>query len=110
MLTNQAFADFGEAYGNFALTCDRKYFKYLFRLSWFTVEFGLIETEEGDRIYGGGILSSPGETKSALGNPNVEYVDFDVLKALVEKAAELGDLEPMFKPVDGKGDILEYTN
>ena len=143
MLTNQYYADFVEAYGKFALTCDKKHFKYLFRLFWFTVEFGLIKTDEGDRIYGGGILSSIGETKTALNNNEVQYIDFDILtafrtpyridipqtlyfkiesfkqlygalsvdlKAVIEKAAELGDIKPLFVPFDGKGDELEYTN
>ena len=79
LLTNKHYADFVQEYGRFALTCDKSEWKYLFRLFWFTVEFGLIKTSEGDRIYGGGILSSIGETKTALKNPNVEYIDFDIL-------------------------------
>ncbi|WP_020533415.1 phenylalanine 4-monooxygenase [Flexithrix dorotheae] len=39
------------------------------RLYWYTVEFGLIRNkEEGLRIYGAGILSSPGESIYALEN------------------------------------------
>lgn len=45
---------------------------FLARLYWFTVEFGLLATPEGTRIYGGGILSSPGETEYALTAKTVE--------------------------------------
>lgn len=38
------------------------------RLYWYTVEFGLIEDQDGLRIYGAGILSSSGESVYCLGN------------------------------------------
>ena len=38
----------------------------LARLYWYTVEFGLINTPEGVRIYGAGILSSGGEVEYCL--------------------------------------------
>lgn len=39
----------------------------LARLYWFTVEFGLLKPQDGELcIYGGGILSSPGETLYAM--------------------------------------------
>ncbi|MBX9586593.1 MAG: hypothetical protein K2X50_04980 [Gammaproteobacteria bacterium] len=36
------------------------------RLFWFTVEFGLINTEQGVRCYGSGILSSKDKTIYAV--------------------------------------------
>ena len=38
----------------------------LVRIYWFTVEFGLIQTPEGLRIYGNGITSSYGEVRHSL--------------------------------------------
>ena len=38
----------------------------LFRLFWFTIEFGLIKSQNTHLIYGGGILSSKGETVYSL--------------------------------------------
>ena len=47
------------------------------RLFWFAVEFPLIQTSKGKRIFGGGILSSYGESNYCLSDkPNV--LDFDV--------------------------------
>ena len=66
MLTDQTYADFLERFGVLALSLDRKYLWQLQRLFWFTVEFGLIDTPEGLRIYGAGIASSAGETPYAL--------------------------------------------
>ncbi len=66
MLTNPAFAKFTQAYGEIGLAASKEDRVFLARLYWFTVEFGLMQTKDGLRIYGGGILSSPGETKYAL--------------------------------------------
>ena len=66
MLTNPAFAAFTHTYGKLGAKANSAQRVYLARLYWFTVEFGLLQQVEGLRIYGGGILSSPGETQYAL--------------------------------------------
>jgi phenylalanine-4-hydroxylase len=45
------------------------------RLSWFSIEFGLIQEENETKIFGAGILSSMGEIPYSLG-PNVERRPF----------------------------------
>lgn len=82
LITNQSYADFMQEYGKLALTVSGKERMRLFRLFWFTIEFGLIQTQKGLRIYGGGILSSPSETVHALENQDVEYQPLDALTAL----------------------------
>lgn len=82
LLTNPAFANFTHQYGRLGYAATPKERVYLARLYWFTVEFGLLETEKGLRIYGGGILSSPGETKYALESDKPERVRLDPLSAL----------------------------
>ncbi|MGL6261484.1 phenylalanine 4-monooxygenase [Vibrio sp. WXL210] len=66
MLTNPEFAEFTHTYGQLGHHADSKQRSYLARLYWFTVEFGLVEQHGQLKIYGGGILSSPGETRYAL--------------------------------------------
>jgi phenylalanine-4-hydroxylase len=66
LLTNKAFAHFTHTYGKLGLAASKEDRAFLARLYWFTVEFGLLQTDDGLRIYGGGILSSPGETHYAL--------------------------------------------
>jgi phenylalanine-4-hydroxylase len=66
LLTNQAFANFTQKVGEIGQSMSHKEQVMLARLYWFTVEFGLINTQEGLRIYGGGILSSKGESIYAL--------------------------------------------
>jgi len=62
MLTDPVYADFMQKYGEIALNANEQDRNYLARLYWFTVEFGLIQTSKGLRVYGGGILSSKEET------------------------------------------------
>lgn len=48
------------------------------RLYWYTVEFGLIQEQDGLRIYGAGILSSKGETWYSLHDPHPKRLPYDV--------------------------------
>ena len=47
------------------------------RIYWYTVEFGLIQEEEGLKIYGAGILSSPGESVYSIESDVPERVPYD---------------------------------
>lgn len=82
LLTNKAFADFTHAVGKLGLSLDKTERAQLARLYWFTVEFGLINTSHGLRIYGGGILSSKTETVYALESPVPQRHPFDLMKVL----------------------------
>lgn len=82
MLTHQGFADFTEAYGKAGVKASKKERVFLARLYWFTVEFGLLNTPDGTRVYGGGIASSPGETVYALESDEPLRRPFDPIDAL----------------------------
>lgn len=66
LLTNQAYADFSQHYGELGLKANKADRAMLARLYWFTIEFGLMQTQQGLKIYGGGILSSKEETCYSL--------------------------------------------
>jgi len=51
------------------------------RIYWYTIEFGLIEEDKTIKIYGAGILSSPGESIYSLGS-TPEHFAFDLDKIL----------------------------
>jgi phenylalanine-4-hydroxylase len=61
LLTNEPYAEFMHQYGKLALKADKKTQMRMFRLFWFTIEFGLIKEDEKILAYGGGILSSKSE-------------------------------------------------
>ncbi|MGQ8367413.1 phenylalanine 4-monooxygenase [Glaciecola sp. 1036] len=82
LLTNHAFAHFTQTYGKLGLAANKEDRAYLARLYWFTVEFGLVNSSEGLRIYGGGILSSPGETLYALESDEPERKPLEPLDVL----------------------------
>lgn len=77
MLTNPAFAEFTHTYGRLGYEASKEDRVYLARLYWFTVEFGLLRRDGNLRIYGGGILSSPGETEYAVTSDKPIYRPFD---------------------------------
>jgi phenylalanine-4-hydroxylase len=82
LLTNPAYADFVHWYGQSVLDMPKQLQSVLGRLFWFTIEFGLVQTELGLRVYGGGILSSFTETVYALEDQNVDRLEFNLLKIL----------------------------
>lgn len=81
MLTNPVYADFVQTYAQRVLTFPESDWPLLQRLFWFTVEFGLIDTADGLRIYGGGILSSVSETVYSVESNIPMRVLFDPLVA-----------------------------
>ena len=82
LLTNSSFANYTQAYGKMGLNATKEQRVFLARLYWFTVEFGLLDTPEGIKIYGGGILSSPSETFHATEGEGVEREKLEVLDVL----------------------------
>ncbi|WNC69669.1 phenylalanine 4-monooxygenase [Thalassotalea nanhaiensis] len=84
LLTNPSFANFTQLYGEIGLNASKEDRVFLARLYWFTIEFGLLNTENGLRIYGGGILSSPGETLYAMHDESVIRKELDNAEQLVD--------------------------
>jgi phenylalanine-4-hydroxylase len=82
LLTDQRYADFLEEFGKLALSIEAKWRSRLFRLFWFTIEFGLVKHEGQLKSYGGGILSSVGETVYSLEQESVIRVKFDIMTTL----------------------------
>ena len=81
LLLNPVFADYMQAYGRggmkaFALGSDA--LAKLTRLYWYTVEFGLIKTDDGMRIYGAGIVSSKGESIYCLDSAAPNRIGFNL--------------------------------
>ncbi len=85
LLLNPVFADYMQAYGRggmkaFALGPEA--LVNLTRLYWYTVEFGLIDTGAGMRIYGAGIVSSKGESIYSLDSPAPNRIGFNLERVM----------------------------
>jgi phenylalanine-4-hydroxylase len=83
LLTNPVFARFMQAYGEAGPKADSHHaIKMLARLYWYTVEFGLIQTPQGLRAYGAGILSSKGETIYSIESLTPNRIGFDLVRVM----------------------------
>lgn len=83
LLFNPIFADHMQQYGKGGLKAlELDGLTYLARLYWYTVEFGLIQSPQGLRAYGAGILSSGGEVEYCLTNPNPKRIPIDVERVM----------------------------
>lgn len=77
--TDQAYSDFCQKFGAAASRySDRpELLRQFERFFWFTIEFGLIKTTDGVRVFGAGIASSTGECDYALSD-RPEVFPFEV--------------------------------
>ena len=83
LLALPEFADYMQAYGRGGLRAARLgATDRLSRLYWYTVEFGLVRSRDGLRIYGSGIASSRGETIYALDDPAPNRIGFDLERVM----------------------------
>ncbi|MDX2127493.1 MAG: phenylalanine 4-monooxygenase [Chloroherpetonaceae bacterium] len=98
MLTNPDFADFYQHFGKVALHAMGHQRVALERLHWFTVEFGLIRSENGLRIFGSGILSSAEEVEHSLSN-SVIVKPFET-KGITSQDYDVWHLQPILFAID----------
>lgn len=82
LLTFPEYGNFMEQFGKLALSISSKDRRRMFRLFWFTVEFGLLHSKDGIKAYGGGMLSSIHETVYSIESPVAKRLEFDPLTAL----------------------------
>ncbi len=82
LLTFKNYGNFMEEFGKVALSMPAQDRRRLFRLFWFTIEFGLVQTQQGIKAYGGGMLSSIHETVYSVDSPTPKREPFDALVAL----------------------------
>jgi phenylalanine-4-hydroxylase len=94
------FADFLQTYGKAALLTDDPYHtERLARLFWFTVEFGLVREDGRVKLYGSGLISSPGESKHALTSSEVDRRPFD-FDRVCDTAFEIDHYQPILYVLD----------
>ena len=94
------FADFLQTYGKAALLTDDPYHtERLARLFWFTVEFGLVREAGRIKLYGSGLISSPGESKHALTSPKVDRRPFD-FDQVCDTSFEIDHYQPILYVLD----------
>jgi phenylalanine-4-hydroxylase len=109
MLADPVFADYLEAYGRGGQRAmQHDALKYLGRLYWYTVEFGLIAEPEGLRIYGSGIVSSYAESRFALDDPSPHRLAFD-LSRVMRTDYRIDDFQQNYFVVPSFDELLRVT-
>lgn len=107
LLANPVFADFMQAYGQGgrrAMQLGR--LQNLARLYWYTVEFGLIQTPQGLRIFGAGIMSSAAESVFALESDSPNRVAFDLERVMRTKYI-IDDFQQIYFVIDSFRELLD---
>ena len=106
LLANPVFADFMVAYGKGGQRAMQLgQLANLARLYWYTVEFGLIRTPAGLRIFGAGILSSVAECEFALESSSPNRVAFDLERVMRTKYA-IDDFQQTYFVFESFEDLL----
>ncbi len=109
LLANPVFADYMQAYGDGGRrAAELGAIDKLARLYWYTVEFGLVASDAGLRIYGAGIVSSFGESVFALESPSPNRIGFDMERVL-QTQYKIDDYQQSYFVIDSFEDLLRQT-
>jgi phenylalanine-4-hydroxylase len=109
LLFNPTFGDYMRAYGVGGLKASRlDACELLARLYWYTVEFGLIDTRDGLRAYGAGILSSAGELKHSVTSEEPKRVGFD-LRRIMRTRYKIDTYQANYFVIDSFDQLFEAT-
>jgi phenylalanine-4-hydroxylase len=109
LLFNPVFADYMQAFGAGGLKAEGlQALQYLARLYWYTVEFGLISTAAGLRVYGAGILSSAGETVYSLTDTKPQRIGFG-LRRVLRTPYKIDDYQATYFVIDSFMQLFDAT-
>lgn len=111
LLMNPLFADYMQAYGRGGVKAHGigpEALVNLTRLYWYTVEFGLINTPQGLRIYGAGIVSSKGESLYSLEADAPNRIGFD-LERIMRTRYRIDTFQKTYFVIDSYAQLIAAT-
>ncbi|WP_045764168.1 phenylalanine 4-monooxygenase [Xanthomonas albilineans] len=111
LLMNPLFADYMQAYGRGGVKAHAigpQALQHLTRLYWYTVEFGLIDTSAGLRIYGAGIVSSKGESLYSLESDAPNRIGFD-LQRIMRTRYRIDTYQKTYFVIDSFAQLMQAT-
>ncbi|MBB6368582.1 phenylalanine-4-hydroxylase [Xanthomonas sacchari] len=112
LLMNPLFADYMQAYGRGGVKAHAigpDALQNLTRLYWYTVEFGLIDTPDGLRIYGAGIVSSKGESLYSLESNAPNRIGFD-LQRIMRTRYRIDTYQKTYFVIDSFEQLMQATS
>jgi phenylalanine-4-hydroxylase len=110
-LLNKQFAEFVNKLGIYAtkmIKNNPRYTEYFKRFYGFTLEFGLVNTEGGLKIYGAGILPSKDEINNALYNPEVKRLQFKLPELLASPMFYITQKQELYYCLDKIEDLFDF--
>ena len=100
LLSNPVFAEYMRKYGlGGPKAIEHGATKMLARLYWYIVEFGLINTDDGLRAFGAGMLSSKSETLYSVKDPTPNRIAFN-LERVLRTAYMVDDYQKTYFVID----------
>lgn len=109
MLIEPKMADFIQKIGENGLNAlKHNKLKALGALYWYTVEFGLVDTAQGFRLYGAGIASSPQESVFSLEGRSPNRLHFS-LDRVMRTDYVTSDLQQTYFVIDSFEDLFRET-
>ena len=109
LLFDRTYADHLHEYGKGGLKAMRlDAVKFLSRLYWYTIEFGLVRTKAGVRAYGAGLLSSGGELAYCVEDPKPLRLAFN-LEHIMRTAYQIDRYQERYFVIDSFEQLLRET-
>ncbi len=112
LLMNPVFGHYLSAFGRGGCRAlrigDEKSLENLTRLYWYTVEFGLMREANQTKVYGAGILSSPGEVVFSIDSPSPNRIAFD-MKRIMQTDFIISDYQESYWVIDSFEQLFEAT-
>jgi phenylalanine-4-hydroxylase len=109
LLFDRTYADHLYEYGKGGLKAMRlDAVKFLARLYWFTIEFGLMQTSQGVRAYGAGLLSSGGELAYCVEDPRPQRLPFD-LERVMRTEYQIDRYQERYFVIDSFDQLMRET-
>ncbi|CEK20371.1 phenylalanine 4-monooxygenase [Chthonomonas calidirosea] len=79
------------------------------RFFWFTIEFGLMNTPEGLKVYGSGLLSSYGEIVHSIESPEVQRYPLQI-EWVINQAFEIDHYQPLLFVVESFDQLYQLVD
>jgi phenylalanine-4-hydroxylase len=109
LLFDAHYADHLQAYGAGGLKAmPLGGLKYLARLYWYTIEFGLMKSGDGVRAYGAGLLSSGGELAYSVQSDQPARRPFELMKVM-QSDYRIDAYQDQYFVIDNFAQLLEAT-
>jgi len=109
LLFDQVYADHLHEYGKGGLKAMRlDAVKWLARLYWYTIEFGLIKVNSQIKAYGAGLLSSGGELAYCVDDPRPRRLPFE-LERIMRSEYIIDRYQEAYFVIDSFGQLMRET-